>query len=213
MSAKRELLYPIFLRCVPYLPTEDVFWKETFQDLAYGVTYGGSYITKGVLCSKTKGKEFVYKFNDKEPEHIVLEVTRLLKEKLHIMSRNERKALLDDMIDVKDQLEKIRHLEWADIKKKSMKEILFQNFLIRMKSVHELKDVQVKKLYNTIHLGCLLKSIKNTDVLYSNGDIQEIRGFHFSKGRYRVDMDLYSGLEEEVGRTVEKKEDRRLRYL
>ena len=213
MAAKRELLYPVFLRCVSYLPDDDVFWKETFQDLAYGITYGGSYVTKGVLCSKVKGKEFVYKFYDKEPEQIVVDVMRLLKEKLHIMSRNERKALLDDMIDVRDQLEKIRHVEWADIKKKSMKEILFQNFLIRMKALYELKDSQLKKLYNTIHLGCLLKSIKNADVLYANGEIQEIRGFHFQKGRYRVDMDLYSGLEDEVGRSVEKKDERRLRYL
>ena len=58
-----------------------------------------------------------------------------------------------------------------------------------------------------------LKSLKNTDIMYKNGEIQEIKGFHFSKNRYRVDLDIYSGLEEEGGKSVEKRDARKLRYL
>lgn len=212
MPLKREVLYPLFLKCVPFVQN-DLFWKETFEDLAYGVAYGGSYITKGVLCSKVKGKEFVYKFIDKEPERVCVDVMRLFKEKLNIMSKNERKAMIDEMEELEQGLKQLRFVEWSEIKKKSLKDILFQNYVIRMKYQYELRDVQVKKLYNTINLGLLLKSIKNTDITYVDGEIQEIRGFHFAKGKYRVDMDIYSGLEEEIGKASEKKGQKRLRDL
>lgn len=212
MPLKREVLYPVFLKCVPFVQN-DLFWKDTFEDLAYGVCYGGAYITKGVLCSKVKSKEFVYKFNDKEPEKICQDVIRLLKEKLNIMSKNERKAIIEEMVEVEESLSHMRRTEWSDIKKKSLKDILFQNFLIRMKYQWELKDSQVKKLYNTLNLALMLKSVKNTDIVYENGEIQEIRGFHFSKGRYRITLDLYSGLEEECVKNTEKKDVKLLRYL
>jgi hypothetical protein len=190
-----------------------MFWRETFEDLAYGICYGGAYITKGVMCSKVKGKEFVYKFNDKEPERICTDVTRLLREKLNIMSKNERKAMIDEMMEADQHNAQLRNMEWNEIKKKSIKDILFQNFLIKMKYQYELRDSQMKKLYNIINLCLLLKSLKNTDIVYKNGEIQEIKGFHFSKSRYRVDLDIYSGLDEDGGKSVEKRDVRKLRYL
>ena len=212
MPLKREVLYPIFLKCVPFVQN-DLFWKETFEDMAYGICYGGSYITKGVLCSKVKGREFVYKFSDREPEKVYTDVMKLLRDRLNIMSRNERKAMIDEIVQMEANLNNVKNMEWSEIKKKSLKDILFQNFLIRMKYQHELRDSQVKKLYKTINLGLMLKSIKNTDIRYENGEIQEIRGISFTRGRYRVDFDIYSGLEDEVGKAVEKKDAKLLRYL
>lgn len=212
MVLKREVVYPIFLKCVQFVQ-DDVFWRETFEELSYGICYGGAYITKGVLCSKVKGKEFVYKFIDKEPERVFNDVMRLLREKLNIMSKNERKAMIDEMMEIEQSVAQLKNMEWGEIKKKSIKDILFQNFLIKMKYQYDLRDVQMKKLYNTINLGLMLKSLKNSDILYRNGEIQEIRGFNFSRGRCRVDLDIYSGLEEECNKSVEKKDARKLRYL
>lgn len=212
MPLKREVLYPIFLKCVQFVG-DDLFWRETFEDLSYGIVYGGAYITKGVMCCKVKGKEFVYKFNEKEPERVFQDVTRLLREKLNIMSRNERKAMIDELMEVEHSMNQMKNVEWGEIKKKSVKDILFQNFLIKMKYQHELRDSQMKKLYNTISLALMMKSLKNGDITYRNGEIQEIRGIHFTRGRYRVDLDIYSGLEDECGKAVEKKDARKLRYL
>lgn len=212
MPLKREIIYPIFLKCVPFVQN-DMFWKETFEDLAYGIAYGGSYISKGVLCSKVKGKEFVYKFIDKEPEKICMDIIKLLKEKLNIMSKNDRKILIDEFKEVEENLKNLRSTEWSEIKKKSLKDILFQNYLIKMKYQYDLKDIQIKKIYNTINLGIMLKSIKNSDIIYADGEIKEIKGFVFTKGRYRIEIDIYSGLEDDVQKSVEKKDEKRLRYL
>ena len=208
---KRDVLYPIFLRCLPHV--EDEFWKDTFEELSYGNCYQGSYLSKGFLCSNVKGREFVYKFIDKEPEKIYFDISKLLKEKLNIMSKNDRRLLITEFEEVEKNLKNIKNTEWNDIKKKSTKDILFQNFLIDVKKKYELRDSQLKCLYNSINLGLMLKSIKNTDIVYKNGEIQEIKGFFFTKGKYRIDLDIYAGLDEEVSKVVEKREEKFLRNL
>lgn len=211
MPLKRDIVYPIFLKCLPY--TEDLFWKETFEELAYGNCYQGSYISKGFLCSNVKGKEFVYKFIDKEPSKIFNDISKLLKDKLNIMSKSDRKILINEFEQVENSLKNIKRMEWTDIKKKSLKDILFQNFLIKMKYEYSLKDSQLKFLYNSINLGLMLKSIKNTDIVYEEGEIKEINGIIFSKGSYKIEIDIYSGLDEEVLKNSGKKEEKLLRNL
>lgn len=208
---RRDVLYPIFLKCLPYV--EDEFWKDTFEELSYGNCYQGSYLSKGFLCSNVKGREFVYKFIDKEPEKIYFDISKLLKDKLNIMSKNDRKILITEFEEVEKNLKNLKNTEWNDIKKKSTKDILFQNFLIDAKKKYELRDSQLKCLYNSINLGLMLKSIKNTDIIYKNGEIQEIKGFVFSKGKYRIEVDIYSGLDDEVSKVIEKKEEKFLRNL
>ena len=208
---KRDVIYPIFLKCLPYV--EDEFWKETFEELSYGNCYQGAYLSKGFFCSSVKGREFVYKFIDKEPEKIYTDISKLLKEKLNIMSKNDRRLLINEFEEVEKTLNNMKNMEWNDIKKKSTKDILFQNYLINVKKKYELRDVQIKCLYNSINLGLMLKSIKNTDIVYKNGEIQEIKGFIFSKGKYKIELDIYSGLDEEVSKVIEKKEHKYLRDL
>ncbi len=212
MPLRRDVIYPIFLKCIDYIEN-DTFWRETFEELSYGNCYQGSYINKGFLCSNVKGKEFIYKFIDKEPEKIYQDVTKLFKEKLNIMSRNDRKILIDEFEEVEKNLKAIKNTDWVEIKKKSLKDILFQNFLIKAKKKYELSDYQLKKIYNSINLGLMLKSIKNTDIIYDNGEIKEIKGIVFSKGKYRIDIDIYSGLDEEVSKSIEKKDRKLFRYL
>ena len=212
MPLRREVIYPIFLKCIDYTGN-DTFWRETFEELSYGNCYQGSYINKGFLCSNIKGKEFIYKFIDKEPDRIHQDVIKLFKEKLNIMSRNDRKILIDEIEEVEKNLKCIKNTDWIDIKKKSLKDILLQNFLIKTKKIYELTDYQLKKIYNSINLGLMLKSIKNTDIIYDNGEIKEIKGIVFHTGKYLIDIDIYSGLDDEISKSIEKKDRKLLRYL
>jgi len=208
---RRDVIYPIFLKCLPFV--EDEFWKETFEELSYGNCYQGSYLNKGFLCCNVKGKEFIYKFMDKEPQRIYGDISKLLKEKLNIMSKNDRKILIHEFEELERHFHVLRQTEWNDIKKKSVRDILFQNYLIKQKKEYELRDSQIRCLYHTINLGLMLKSIKNTDVVYQNGEIVEIKGISFTKGKYKIDIDIYSGLDEEVVKGSGKKEEKLLRNL
>ena len=78
MPLRRDVIYPIFLKCIDFIEN-DTFWRETFEELSYGNCYQGSYIVKGFICSNIKGKEFIYKFIDKDPEKIFQDVTKLFK--------------------------------------------------------------------------------------------------------------------------------------
>lgn len=194
MPIQRDIIYPIFLKTIQY--TEDRFWKDTFENLAYSICPNGSYISKGFLCSNIKGQDFVYKFIDKEPQTIYDDITKLLKEKLHIMSRNERLVLLKEFEEVEQSIKKIRSCAWAEIKKKGTKDILLQNFLIQMKYEYDLRQVHMKKLYNLINLCMMLKSITNQDIVYEDGEILSIHGITFSKGKYHFDIDIYKNIDD-----------------
>ena len=193
MPIKRDIVYPIFLKTVPF--TEDSFWKDTFENLSYSICPSGSFISKGFLCSNIKGKEFVYKFIDKEPQKIYEDVYKLLKEKMSIMSKNERSILLKEFEEVEQNIKKIRTCSWNEIKKKGIRDILFQNYLIEMKNKFELKSSQIKKLYVLINLCLTLKSISNSDIDYVDGEIKTVNGITFSKGKYKVDIDIYKNID------------------
>ena len=193
MPIKRDIIYPIFLKTIQY--TEDIFWKDTFENLSYAICPSGSYISKGFLCSSVKGKEFVYKFIDKEPERIYNDIYGLLKLKLNIMSKNERSILLKEFEEVEENIRKIKTCTWNEIKKKGTKDILLQNFLIEMKQKYELRIGQIKKLYNLINLCMILKSISTVDIEYTDGEIKNINGITFTKGKYKVDIDIYKNID------------------
>ena len=193
MPIKRDIVYPIFLKTVPF--TEDSFWKDTFENLSYSICPSGSFISKGFLCSNIKGKEFVYKFIDKEPQKIYEDVYKLLKEKMSIMSKNERSILLKEFEEVEQNIKKIRTCRWNEIKTTGIRDILFQNYLIEMKNKFELKSSQIKKLYVLINLCLTLKSISNSDIDYVDGEIKTVNGITFSKGKYKVDIDIYKNID------------------
>ena len=54
---KYKLIYPFFIECLQY--TSDKFWKNVFEDLAYGITPAGTYINKDFLTCNYKDKEFI----------------------------------------------------------------------------------------------------------------------------------------------------------
>jgi len=193
MPIKRDIIYPIFLKTIQY--TEDIFWKDTFENLSYSICPSGSYISKGFLCSNIKGKEFVYKFIDKDPERIYEDIYRLLKEKLNIMSKNERGILLKEFEEVEQSIKKIKTCNWNEIKKKGTKDIIFQNYLISAKKKYDLNNPQIKKLYNLINLCIVLKSITNSDINYKDGEILNINGISFSSGKYKVEIDIYKNID------------------
>lgn len=196
MPIKREIIYPVFLDAMNY--SDDVFWKEIFEEMAYGIAPAGTYINKGVLFCKQISKDFIYKFLDKDPKKIFDDINKLLKKNNIIMSTNDRKIILSDFSEAEKKLQELKSIEWVNIKKKSLKDTLFQNFLIESKKKYNLKDFHIKKIYNFINLGLMLKTIKPSDINYKNGEIISINGITFSENTYTLNFDIYEGLSDVV---------------
>lgn len=174
----RVLVYPCFLACTEY--TEDEYWKNIFEDLAFGITPQGAYISKHYIISNTKNKEFVYKINNEaDAETVFFDIYNLFSEKLGIKSVQE----IEDYKNSIDSSELVFD-SWNSIKKKSIRDSIILNYVVRNSNEYELSRAKSKELLNTINLGILLKFISNKHIHYEDGEIKEIMGFEFDKGGF-----------------------------
>jgi len=188
MPVNREIVYPIFLECCSY--ATDTFWESVFEDLVYGKPPFGTYITKDFLCCNIKNKEFSYKIENKDPEILYNQIYELLNKKAGILSRVEqitqKKAFTDMEENINDSL-----LNWNDIRKKNIKELLIELYVIRMKKEHNLTLNQTKYLHSVILMAIVFKVITSSDIIYSDNKINSINGIEFVNNDFIIKKDMY----------------------
>lgn len=188
MPIKKDIVYPIFIECLQF--TEDIFWENIFEDLAYGKTPYGTYISKDFLCCKYKKKDFSYKIERKEPKILYEEVYNLLANKLGLLSSEEKikkKKLFHELETNLRQSGK----NWIDIKKKNVKETLIELYVTKMKNKYSLTLVQSRYLMSIIFIAIVFKVITNKDIEYENGVIHSIKGIDFVKKQIIIEKELY----------------------
>jgi hypothetical protein len=189
MPIKREIIYPIFLECCQF--TDDKFWENVFEDLAYGKTPYGTYISKDFLCCSYKKKEFSYKIEKKLPKDVYNDVYDLLTNKLGLLSPLEKSKKRKIFKDIEEDITESRK-NWNDIKKKNIKELLIELYVTRMKNKHSLTLKQARYLLSIIFVGMIFKVITNKDVHYENGKIEHIDGIEISHKKIDIKKDLYN---------------------
>jgi hypothetical protein len=189
MLVKKEILHPVFLECSQY--ADDTFWENIFEELAYGKSPYGTYISKDFLCCSYKKKEFSYKIEKKDPETIYKEVYALLSKKLGLLSHREKVKKKKVFTDLEDSIKDTRK-KWSDIKKKNMKELLIELYVTRMKNKHMLSVKQAKYLISIILIAMVFKVITANNIDYSDGRINSIEGIDFAKKQIIIKNDLYS---------------------
>ncbi len=177
---KKELVYPIFLETCKY--TEDGFWKQVFEDLAYGRAPYGSYINKGFLCCNYKGKEFSYKIDPEDPKKLFDDVFELLSKKLGVESSADKSRRIKDFVKIQEEIAEIRNSKWSGIKKKSTRDSIIENFIVEMKKKWNISDADARRLNSVIGIGLLFKTISSKDIEYAEGKITGISNIYFSEG-------------------------------
>lgn len=188
MPIKKDIVYPIFIECLQF--TEDIFWENIFEDLAYGKTPYGTYISKDFLCCKYKKKDFSYKIERKDPKILYEEVYNLLANKLGLLSSEEKikkKKLFNELETNLRQSGK----KWIDIKKKNVKETLIELYVTKMKNKYSLTLAQSRYLMSIIFIAIVFKVITNKDIEYENGVIHNIKGIDFVKKQIIIEKELY----------------------
>lgn len=179
----KELIYPCFLTCLEYI--EDDYWKNIFEDLSFGITPQGTYISKNYLISNIKTKEFVYKINaDLDAETLFMDVYTLLSDKLGLKSLNE-------IEEYKNNIElETTYNSWNSIKKKSIKDSIIMNYVNTKSEQFNFTTQTSKRLLNTINLGIMLKFINTKHITYENGMINEIEGFVYRENEFNFNKNL-----------------------
>jgi hypothetical protein len=185
MPAKREILHAIFLECCEHTP--DTFWEGVFEDLAYGKCPYGSYISKGFFCSAQKKKEFSYKIETKDSAIMYSDIHSLLCDKLGLLSQKDRNKRKNALIAAGDR---VNTQEWGSIRKKSVKDMCVEKFVVEAKETWDLSLKQARYLLSVIVLAMVFKAITTKDISFSNGKITSIAGIVFKKGEIDIDENL-----------------------
>lgn len=166
---KNRITYPYLLECCNY--TTDAYWKSIFTNLSCGIPPHGVYIHKDFLVCNYKDKAFSYKLIPKNPEDTFYEIYKLFKNKLQIFSR-------DDILQKQDEIDGLNKTivygAWGDIKRKNVKDMLVENFVLEMKNKYALTHNQSRDLLNIINIGLIFKYISHKDIIMTDGKITEI---------------------------------------
>lgn len=188
MPIKKDLVYPIFLECCQF--ATDIFWENIFEDLAYGKTPYGTYISKDFLCCSYRNKDFSYKIEQKDPKVIFNELYNLLSAKLGLLSQSEKVTKRKAFKDLENTMKDTRK-NWNDIKKKNIKELLIELYVTDMQTKHSLSTKQAKHLLFIIFIAIVFKAITNNNINYENNRIQHIEGIDFVKKQIIIKKNLY----------------------
>jgi hypothetical protein len=188
MVIKKEILYPVFLECLKFI--NDSFWENIFEDLAYGKTPYGTYINKEFLCCNYKDKEFSYKIEKKDPEILYNDIYSLLGKKLGILSIRDKTNRQIDFQNIENELKECRK-NWSNIRKKNIKDLLIERYVLNMKTRYSLSYKQAQTLLSTIFIGLVFKVISVKDIKYSDGIITEIEGISFSEKEFKFEKNIY----------------------
>jgi hypothetical protein len=189
MPIKKEIIFPLFLECCQY--TTDIFWENIFEDLAYGKPPYGTYISKDFLCCSYKKKEFSYKIERKTPEILHSDIYLLLKNKLGLLSQKEKIIKRAAFQNIEETMNETRK-SWSKIRKKNIKDLLIEQFVINMRSKYFLSIVQARYLRSVIFIAMVFKVITSNDINYQNGVILGIDGISFNKKEIIFERDLYN---------------------
>ena len=189
MSNKKEIIYPVFLECCQY--TNDIFWENIFEDLAYGKTPYGTYISKDFLCCNYKDKEFSYKIEKKPSNQLYNDIYGLLHKKLGLLSQRDKIKKKIDFYSIEEEIKESRK-NWSNIRKKNIKDLLIENYVIDMKNKYSLSITQSKYLLSVIFIAMIFKVITIKDIKYENGKIENIEGIDIKKKQITLSRDIYN---------------------
>jgi hypothetical protein len=188
MPIKKEIIYPVFLECCKF--STDSFWENMFEDLAYGKTPHGTYINKNFLCCSYKNKEFSYKIERKDPIELYTDIYNLLTKKLGMMSHMEKIKKRVDFEETESRIKEFRQ-DWGNIRKKNIKDLLVERYVIDMKNKHSLTVKQSTYLLSIIFIAIVFKVITSKDIEYSDNKIQNIDGIEFTTKKIIIKRNIY----------------------
>lgn len=188
MPIKREIIYPFFLECCSY--AKDTFWETVFEDLAYGITPYGTYINNDLLCCSYKNKEFSYKLERKDPKTLYEDLYRLLSVKAGILSQRDKQKKRLEFHNVGKDIRESRQ-KWSDIRKKNVRDLLIEKYVISLQNKHSLTIKQARYLLSVITIALVSKVITSKDINYKDGKILHIDGIEIKDGKAILTKDIY----------------------
>lgn len=170
---EKDIVYPDLQEC--FNLETDTAWKEIFNNMSRGLCPKGIMILNGTIVGSISKKNSIkYSFLHKDPNEIIDNIKSLYSNLLDIQSDNTKRNKEYD--DINELYNDYVTMEWKSIKKKALKDLLIQNYVLELKHQYNLKSSVTKSGLDTICNALYLhKTHKNIDIEYSNGRILGIK--------------------------------------
>jgi hypothetical protein len=166
---KKELLHPIFLECRDH--TDNEFWKSLYEDMAYGKYPKQIYINQHQQIQSTnRNVSFQYTFKNKSVEEILTDLQDFLLENTNLISNEEIDVKKTNALPYKKDV----WVNWKDIKKKYIRDILLMDYCIEIKRIVQFHYSETSYLYEL--LNNLVSQGRLYEVHMENNKIKSIDG-------------------------------------
>lgn len=182
----RIIHHPIFLKCCHC--TNDKFWKNIFDELAYGICPYGIYFNRGMICCKGNKGNFNYIIDDTDDIEIIYENIRDILTETGVISPDEKiikQRIFTDFNNPGNEQ------TWNEIKKKNKKDLLVELFAIDLMTVSGITIEQARYVESFIRSALMFKTISSSDIIIKNGRISSIEGITIENKNIKFDIDLY----------------------
>lgn len=179
--SRDELMHPVFLNCCRF--AVDIFWKNLFEDLAYGITPYGTYIANDTInCRSSSGAIVSTLIDNIDPEKTYIDVYNILFNVMNISSPEQRIQAQDVFRTIEESTLSARQ-QWTDIRKKNTKDILIDIFISKNKEKYNLSLRDSINLKTNITSALAFGTITSADIHMDEGYIVSIDSISFKDGK------------------------------
>ena len=190
---KEVLRFPSFLELS--LRHSNTFWSSVFKNLAFGRAPYGCYITSSnFLVCNTKAHAFSFSLIDEQKDinQMGNELINTLTCKMNFMSTSDRLRKHLRFKNVKKEIkEKFLSGSWLDIRKKKIKDLCIEIFVLKMCEKLFQSTSWCKRLLSSIIICFMFKRIDPTSVVYEHGEILDIMVLKIKKnGKWNLCKDI-----------------------
>lgn len=186
MNEDENIEYPQFLKCISNC--KDKFWENIFINLSYAKTPYGIFIKNDVIYYN-HNNSFKYLINtDIDSNKLYSDIYNLFTYKANIMSPIDKLKKKNNLLEkYSDTIKK-----WSDIKKKNVKDMLVELFVINSMKKNNLNLKTTKYLLNLIKNSISFKIIQSVDIDLKDFRIKNINGITFSNKKIILDDNKFN---------------------
>jgi hypothetical protein len=80
--------------------------------------------------------------------------------------------------------------DWCKIRRKNIKDLIIEKYVVNMMIKNNLKYYQARKLAAVIFVAMQFKTITNSDINYNEGEILSINGISFKEGKIILNKNI-----------------------
>ena len=171
----RDVVHDIFYEASKCI-TNDEYWKTFFVDLSKNKLARKIHIDGRHVTHNSKRMRFTYCYENKTPEDVAIELRKIISNTMCIYSdvdmSNEQEGLA---LIVGEFKEAKTEDDWKKFKNKKMKDQMITNYVLSLKTQHNLNWTAARQVYNCVTSALYVyRTHKSQDITMLNGNIDSI---------------------------------------